>query len=63
MQMTEKAKLRLELETLINLTDMKPLGLIESIEDGLQRLRLSILYLVFDTEALKRELRDAKKGK
>ena len=63
MQMTKEAKLRLELETLISLVDEKPPALIESIKDGLQYLRLSILYLMFDREALRRELQDAKRGR
>ncbi len=62
MQMTKK-HVKLELESLINLTGVKPPALIESIEDGLQHLRLSILYLMFDREALKRELHDAKMGR
>lgn len=60
MQMIKKY-MKLELESLINLAGVKPPVRVESIEDGLQFLRSCVLYLIFDAEATRRELKEAQK--
>lgn len=52
-----KKHVKLELESLINLTGVKPPARVESIEDGLQFLRTCIMYLMYDNEATRRELK------
>jgi len=54
-----KKHVKLEIESLINLTDVKPPAMVESIEDGLQFLRSCIMYLMLDVEATRRELKAA----
>lgn len=54
-----KKHVKLELESLINLAGVKPPARVESVEDGLQFLRSCVLYLVYDAEATRRELKAA----
>ncbi len=56
-----KEQVQLEVEVLINLAGEKSVIKTKSLQDSLQLLRLCIIYLKFDNEAMKRELKQAQK--